>query len=118
MNIDKRLEWCAMTLLFCMVGFVVCLVGVFAVETMKHAGMTAAQGVGLLLMAAALALLAGCWRLAVWAGGKLRARRLWRRIDRRTRQNEKRPPIGPTAEEVARNEMAKRLAGWPQSGRR
>jgi hypothetical protein len=40
------------------------------------------------------------------------------RVRRVRRKNEKRPPIGPTAEEVARNEMAKRLAGWPQSGRR
>ena len=41
-----------------------------------------------------------------------------RRVCRVRRQNQKRPPIGPTAEEVARAEMAKRLAGWPQSGRR
>jgi len=39
---------------------------------------------------------------------------LWRiggKAGRAARQNEKRPPIGPTAEEVARREQAWRIAG-------
>ena len=55
-----------------------------------------ARGAGLLLLVAAFFLL-----------------RISAKVALASRQNEKRPPIGPTAEEVARVEMTKRLAGWP-----
>jgi hypothetical protein len=86
MAIKDKHEWCALILLFCLAGSALAAAAVALGEAARALGLTAAQGLGLLLIGLAVALLAGAVRISRWAGTKLAARRMWRRVDRRIRR--------------------------------
>ena len=71
---------------------VVCACGIAGVVTVMvvlrvcgATGLTHAQGIGVLLMVAGLALCAAALRVARWAASKLAVRRMWRGVDRARR---------------------------------
>ena len=88
----------------CACGIAGVVTALVVVRACGATGLTVTQGWGVLLMVLAFGLLAGCLNLVRWAASKVIVRRMWR-----GRQNNKNPPIGPTAEEVARREHLRRL---------